>query len=322
MPGLMKGLAMQYLPLNYEQINIAAGSYNPSPIKAYNNWSYGYWQRSLFNRVMAVYDFKLPEEWGGSTRSFYYYCLIRWGYVTVFNRAKYGVIFQPCNLSAYNLYYQPVKCLVSNPAFEKGLELTIGTDCELIRLTPDYIGLWDIISRYAQQLSELDNAINIALVNSKFAWILGAHSKSAAEAAKKAIDKINKGEPAVVVDTKLTANNKPNDDAPPWEHLEFDVKGNYILTDLLTDFQTIMNAFDAEIGIPTVPYQKKERMVTEEATSRQYDSSARAIVSMDCLKHSIRLVNDMFGTDISVTLRYPDPTQVEVESEVTDNVNE
>lgn len=310
---------MQYLPFNYEQINIAAGSYNPSPVKAYNNRTFAYWQRSLFNRIMSVYDFTLPDEWKGTTRSFFYWCLIRWGYVAVFRTSEYGLIFQPCNIAGRNVYYQPITVTIGNPALPDITEKTLGIDCQLIRISPDYIGLWDIVSRYAEQLSELDNAINMAIINSKFAWILGANSKSAAEALKKAIDRINKGEPAVVVDSKLTANSKPGQDLEPWQHLEFDVKGNYILTDLLTDFQTIMNSFDAEIGIPTVPYQKKERMVTDEATSRQYDSSARAVVSMDCLQSSIEQVNTMFGTGISVKLRYPDPTEVQPESEVTED---
>ena len=31
--------------------------------------------------------------------------------------------------------------------------------------------------------------------------------------------------------------------------------------DKLRDIQTVLNSFDNEIGIPTVPYEKKERMV-------------------------------------------------------------
>lgn len=306
-----------YVPFNYEHINIAAGTYNPSPVKAYNNYSYAYWCRSLIQRIRAVYEFKLPDLWAGPVKDFFYWCLLRYGYVAVFKRDKYGLMFQPCNISGVSVYYQPTRATISNPAFKDSFDLEIGTECELIKLTPDYFGIWDIIQRYAGELSTLDNGINSALINSKFAWLLGARSKSAAEALKKALDKINKGEPAVVVDAKLMSGNKPGTDESPFELLDFNVKDNYILTDLLADFQTILNNFDAEAGIPTVPYQKKERMVTTESTMRMFDGSARAEVYLDCLQSSIDMVNKMFDSDIQVELRYPAPDQSE--SEVTDN---
>lgn len=294
-----------YLPFNYEQINIAAGSYNPSPIKSKNNYSFAYWCRSLFNRFCSVYKFDLPVMWKGSIRDFFYYCMIRFGYVAVFNSDEFGLSFQPANISGITFYYQPAKAIVSNPALKDSLELNIGTDCELLKLTPDYIGLIDIINRYADQLATLDNAVNIALINSKFAWILGANSKSAAEALKKAIDLVNKGQPAVVVDKKLIGQGAKPTDSEPWQHLDFEVKKNYILTDLLTDFQTLLNNFDAEIGIPTMPYQKRERLVSSETQLRQYDGSARASVWLDCFNSSAELVNIMFGTSIRAELRYP-----------------
>ena len=60
------------------------------------------------------------------------------------------------------------------------------------------------------------------------------------------------------------------------------------------------NNFNTEIGIPTVPYEKKERMVTSEAESKQIESLARATIWIDTLNNSFIKVNEMFGTNISV----------------------
>lgn len=290
-----------YTPLNYEQINLAAGFNNPSNVKSFNNKTYAFWERSLFQRACSVLQFELPESWQGEVKDFFYYCLFRFGYLTVFDSSEFGKVFQPCTLNGYNFYYQPVKALVSNPMYHG--ELVIGKDCELIKLTPDYMGIWDIISYYAEKLSTLDNAINMSLVNNKFAFIIGARNKTAGEALKKMLDKVNKGEPAVIYDMKLL--NDQQDKAEPWQFLErSNLKESYLTSDQLMDFQTLLNNFDTEIGIPVLPYQKKERMVVSEAESKVIDATSRSVVWFDTLTSSIEKVNKHFDLNISVSLRY------------------
>ena len=135
--------------------------------------------------------------------------------------------------------------------------------------------------------------------------LIGAKNKAAAEALKKAFDKINSGEPAVVLDKSLLLeqDNQSKDD--PWSFLErTNVKNDYLTTDMLMDRSTILSAFDAEIGIRSVPYQKKERLVTAEAESREQDSTARLMVWKATLDSSLELVNKMFGTDIRAEITY------------------
>lgn len=292
-----------YLPLNYEQINVAAGTYNPSSVKAYNNKTFAFWERALFQRACSVLKFDLPEEWTGSVKDFFLFCLFRFGYVAVFDSPEFGMSFQPCTLSGYNFYYQPVRALVANPL--ANLDMEIGTECEILKLTPDYMGIWDIIWYYAEKLSCLDNAINMSLINSKFSFMIGARSKAAAEALKKMFDRINKGEPAVFYDKTLINDRK--DTGPLWESPDIpNAKDNYLTHDQLQDFQTLINNFDCEIGIPTIPYEKRERMVTSEAESRTIDATSRSTVWYETLKSSIDRIKKLY-TDITldVELRYP-----------------
>lgn len=292
---------MQYIPFNYENINIAAGSYNPSPVKAYNNKTFSLWERALFQRACSVLQFELPESWQGPVKDFFYYSLFKYGRIAVFRTDDLGTVFQPCSLEGYDFYYQPVIARVDNPLYHK--DLLIGKDCELIKLTPDYYGIWDVISYYAEKLSTLDNAINMSLINNKFAFILGARNKTAGEALKKILDKVNRGEPAVIYDMKLL--NDPQDKDVPWQFLERkSLKDSYLTTDQLMDFQTILNNFDTEIGIPVLPYQKKERMVTSEAESKIIDATSRSVVWYDTITSCLIAVNNHFNLNISVKLRY------------------
>lgn len=294
-----------YVPLNYNQLNIVESSYQPSVVKN-NSVAFAYWQRSLFQRACSVLEFTLPDDWTGKTRDFFYYCLFRFGYVAVFERPEFGRVFQPATLNGINFYYQPTRALIANPAIPKSLDLEIGRDCEILKLTPDYIGIWPIIDRYAQKLATLDGAIDMSIVNNKFAFILAAKNKAAAAALKKMLDKVNAGEPAVILDMKVL--NDEVDKTEPWQSWMRDrLKENYLTTDQLKDQQTILNAFDAEIGIPTTPYQKQERMTDFESRSRSVDSKARMNVWLDTLNSSIEEVKKLYpDIKLSVKYRYED----------------
>ena len=309
---------MYYTPLNYEKINVMAGTYQPSTVKAFNNQYFAFWERSLFQRAQSNIILNVP--WDGSERDFLYYCLFKFGYVACLNTDEYGFIFQPCTLGGYDIYYQPTYCLISNPAFKKAgmsRQYDLHKEAELIKLTPDYYGTWDIISKFASQLAGLDSAINMSIVNSKFAYLLGARNKGAAAALKKVFDKMNEGNPTVVFDQKIL--NDQTDKEQPFQYVELPtLKNTYLMTEQLQNVQSILRAFDNEIGIKTIPYEKKERMVTAEAESTEMDACARATVWNNTLNESMQMVNKMFGTDMSAEIRNK-PSELEDDNEEVDN---
>lgn len=310
---------MRYTPFGYKEINAGAGMCSPSEVKYFNNRTFWFWERALFQRAQSVLDIKVPEAWEGSVKDFLYYCLFRFGKVVVSKNNIRGYFFNPCTLSGFDFYYQPTKALINNPAMEttgEKNELAIGSECEILKLTPDYLGIWDIIEYYACKLSLLDNAINMSLINNKFAFLLGVRNKQAGAAVKKMLDLINKGEPAVVYDSKLL--NDPTDKAEPWQFLERkDLKSSYLTTDQLRDFQTLLNNFDCEIGIPTVPYEKKERMVASEAESRRLDATSRSLVWFNTMTASIKEIKKLYpDIELSVDLRFkPEGGAEDVNSE-------
>lgn len=287
---------MFYAPLNTQSLNQLAGHYSPSMVKAYNNATYAYWERSLFQRAVSRIKTTLPENWEGSRRDFLLFCLLKLGFVFVSYSDSLGYWFNPGSLYGIDFYYQPTEFILANPRAEAlGLKsrYELHTEGELLKFMPDYMGIFDIISYYAEKLSALDNAINMSIINNKFAFILAAKNKATAEALKKILDKINKGEPAVFVDSVMM--NDPKDNDTPWQFIELQkLKENYVTDQQLIDFQTILNSFDAEIGINTVPYQKAERFVSAEANSRKNDSQARIQTAIECLKSSIKDIKKIY----------------------------
>ena len=308
-----------YVPLNYNNINFQAGTYSPSPVKNRNNKSFDYFVRSLFQRATSVFEWEVPDNWNGATKDFFLYCLFKFGFVAVSDFEQFGIGFQPCSLSGVDFYYQPTNAIIANPALDTSLDLKIHEEAEILKLTPDYRGIWDILEFYAGKLSTLDNAIDMSLINNKYAFFLGARNKTAGQALKKMLDLVNKGEPAVVWDMKLL--NDPTDkDLPFQEWKREHLKDSYLTTDQLLDFHTLINDFDAEVGIPTIPYQKKERLVSEEATAKQADGKARSVVWYECLQSSLLDIKKLYpDIKLSVKLRYE--TQGEGGEEVGNSEN-
>ena len=292
-----------YMPLNYDQINNIEGHIQPSMLKYCNSVTYAYWQRSLFQRAISTIDFEgLPDTWEASVRDFFYWCIFAYGYVGVFDTEEFGLSFQPGALYGFDFYYQPTEFIVANPKLNRRFK--IHEEAEIIKLTPDYRGIWDIISYYSMLLSALDSGINSSIVNSKFAYMMGAKNKAAAETLKKIFDKVASGEPAVVFDQSLLQQD-PQSKEDPYTFLErSNLKQSYLTTDQLMDRQTLLYAFDAEIGIQSLPYNKKERLVTAEAESRGQDSTARLQVWKATLDSSLELVNKLFGINITAELHY------------------
>ena len=142
----------------------------------------------------------------------------------------------------------------------------------------------------------------MSIINSKVPFILGAKTIAIAHTLKDIIDQVNKGEPAVFFD-KAIAIDPDDREGSPFQFLELQkIKDNYVLDKQLQDLQTILNNFDSEIGINTLPYTKSERLVSAEAVSRKIDSQARIKTAIDCLNSSAEMIKKLYP-DITLSFR-------------------
>lgn len=261
---------------------------------------YKYWFRSLLQKIDSSLKFRnLPETW---SQDFFMFCLWALGYVAVFKTdqdfadPKYGTAFQPCALEGYDIYYQPTHAQVSNPKFTKRFE--IGKDCEILKLTPDFAGVFDVLDYYASKLAELSKGIDQGLINTKFPLILTAQNEAQAATLKKVYDKVQKGESLVVWDdTENSDEMIPRKN--PFETWSQDFKATYIVGTMLDDMQKILNSFYMEIGLPT-SVDKKSHVLNEEADFQSAQSQARIACWITTLNESLEKINKMFGMEVTV----------------------
>lgn len=286
------------IPVSYDYINAYNHQYRPSTIHVKETGLSWYFKRYLIQKIISVFKFEgIPENWA---TDYFLYTLFVFGYCAVINTNKYGVIPQHCTLSGYNIYYRPNRAIITNPLFKRTIEARIGRDTELVRMSPDWCGVWDIVEYYADLMALTSETIAVNLINSKFSYVFAAEDKTSAESLKKLYDQIASGEPAAFADKKLF-----NDDgSPSWLVFTQNLKQNYIAGDLLEDLAKIDSRFNTEIGIPNVNIAKASGVGAAEVMANNIDTQSKVALWLDTIRESLERVNDMFGLNISVSLRF------------------
>ena len=287
-------------PYTYDFINKYNGKFNPSTVHVKNTALAGYFRRYYLQKAISVFDWTFPEEWSIiNADNYFLYVLYCWGFIGIIETDKYGVIPQQCTLSGYNIVYQPSRLMINNPLINRTLEPRINIEAALIQLQPDYLGILDIVDHYAQQKALLSEALAVNAVNSKLSFVFGANNKAQAESLKELYDKIMGGDPAVFIDSKLF-DNAGN---LQMTFINKDVKGSYIITDLLNDIKMLDDMFNTEIGIPNANHDKKERLLVDEVNANNFETKSKAQIWLETLKRGCKTARDLFGISLDVDWR-------------------
>ena len=293
---------------SYDFINKYNAHIKPSTVHTQENATAWYFRRYLLQKILSVYEFKgIPETW---SKDYFLYTLFLWGFVAVIETDKFGVIPQHCSLYGYDVFYRPTHVNIANPLLRGNLTPKIGTECELIKLQPDYGSCWDIISYYADLLALSTESLGVNLVNSKLAYVFACQDKTVAESFKKMYDKINEGNPAVFADKKLFDDNGD----PLWTTFQNNLKQNYVAGDMLNDMLKIDARFCTEIGIPNVNMAKKSGVTDNEVEANNADTKSKAEVWRETMLDGMQRVNKMFDLDLSVELRYKENYDVVIDN--------
>ena len=293
-------------------VDLLNGMQIPSTYYKEKSIAYRYWFRSLIHKIDSSIVFtNLPKGW---SNDFFMFCLWCKGYVLVFKTdrkdlkqfGENGIVFNPCTLGGYDFYYQPTYAIVANPhmsskfSYKFEMEGKDKDKAALLKLTPDFLGVLDIIDYYASKLAELSKGIDMSIINSKFGLIASASNEAQAATLKSVMDELQKGNPLVVYKDQLKESDEIMPRKEPFEIWIQELKKNYILTEQLADMQTILNSFYTEIGLP-VAIEKKERMITSEMDVASAQSQASIACWVETLRESLEIINEKFNLNIEVS---------------------
>lgn len=284
-------------PYSYQQINLIEGSYEPSTVHCANNNLTFFFRRYLLEKTYSVFKWVLPEWWNAD---YFRYVLYMSGFITVVNTDKFGVIPQISGLRGYNVFYAPTHAIITNPLISGILEPVIDEECVVIKLTPDYMGIGDMISYYADMMALCAEAAGMNVVNSKLAYMIAAKNKTMAEAMKKMFDQVQAGNPLVVYDSKYS----PEDDKNMVEFYSQNLRENFIAPDVFLTLKKIENEFACKIGLANVNSEKKERLTNDEVNANRDETYAIAETWLESLKSGCEKANKMFNIKMSVDWRF------------------
>ena len=170
----------------------------------------------------------------------------------------------------------------------------------LIKLTPDYCGICDLVGYYADLMAVAAESMGVNILNSKLAYVFGVDNQAAANSFKKMFDQINAGQPGVFIDKNLF----DEEGNPTWQTFAQDLRQNFIAPDLLETMNKIERMFENEIGIPnTGGTEKKERLIVDEVNANNVSTYSQAELWLQNIRSGCEEANAKFGISLAVDWR-------------------
>lgn len=287
---------MNNIPVSFNQLQILEYfNLQPASVMGRANHGVEYYKRLLYTKLYAKFDIQLPKEW---MLNWFRYWLFHFGSIGVIYTEKFGWICYPYGVEQRGLYYNPLAIVVNTPFTDKINVGIIGDNAAIIKCFDDYFGFDDIINHYAEKLANIDKDININLMNCNVAVAYAADDEKEAELIKEVYTQATEGKPLVT----YGRNKGKKVSNEPLEPLFRDVKGNYIINDLLDAKRTVMNEFLTDIGINNANTDKKERLITDEVAANNGETKALINVVYDNIMEGVEAVNKIAGLNIKITL--------------------
>lgn len=286
-----------YTPAAYGEIMGYNSQISPSTVHVKNTALARFFKRYLLQEAMSVFDWTMPESWD---RAYFLYVLYLWGYIAIVKTNKFGVIPQHGGLGGVNVYYGPQFIIITNPLLKRQYKLDINADCAVLRLQPDYCGLYDLVDYYGDIMALAAETAGVNLLNSRLSFVYGATNKASAESFKKLYDDIASGNPAAFVDKQLF----DEDGKLRVTLFNQDVGGSFIVPELLDCLRTVRCMFLTDIGIPNVNVMKQSGVTDSEIAANDFETRAKCSLWLDELKKGCKIARDLFpGLELDVNWR-------------------
>lgn len=279
----------------------------PSEVDGVANISAYYYRKKLFRLILARFEFgSLPDTW---EVDYFLDHLFGDGLIGVTD-TEAGLLALKCGATGIGIFDNPTQLQFANPILGS-FRRTIGEDCEFIRISYDFSGVWYLVDRYATMLAMCDSSVAVNLMNTKVSWVFGATSKQQAETFKKLYDDVSMGKPAVFTTNSNSAMLKENMFVMP-------AKQNFIADDVQLLKRKIINEFLTDIGINNTNLDKRERLTDDEVNANDVEVRFNIQHWYDNITDGIIKVNKMFNLDITCRIRDFDSEVREVVNELTE----
>lgn len=189
-------------------------------------------------------------------------------------------------------YYRPTKYVVANPWLKLDKEFTIDSDIVVINNTPYGDSILPVIGKYAVLNTDAQITLNLASVLNRITMLISASDDKTKQSAESFLQKILDGDFSVIGENAFFKG--VNMQTPP-------TQGTQQITQLIELIQYYKASLLNDLGLNANYNMKRERLNTQEV-SMNIDVLMPYVDSMLTERVTgVERVNNMFGTDISVT---------------------
>lgn len=191
-----------------------------------------------------------------------------------------------------NPYYLPTIAVIANPALKYNATLEINEQCVVVLNDYLYQGLTPIMNMYSSLQSEALTTLRYSLINERIPAITQADNDTVAESSKEFFNKIIDGDEYDIVITKALLDGL--------KVFPFNVRSN--IKDVIEANQYIKGSWLNELGINATFNMKREAINEAEACVNDDVLFPLIETMLECRKDGVKRINEMFGTNIEVTL--------------------
>ena len=253
------------------------------------NWHYKQYKNYMYARLQEMFTYKnLPDTIPEEMLELY---LLSAGtcFIAKYNGSIYA--FQGSFGGEPDAYYRPTLYTVANPALNLSEQFKIGIDGILMRNDKMWVGLDNLVSRYAYLMAT--NLITIKTVDIvlRCLALISAPDDKSKRSAEEFLTKLEKGEIGVIGENPFFEGIKMQ--SPPANN------GSY-LTQFIELHQYYKGSFYNEIGLNANFNMKREAIGKGEASLSQDSLLPLCDSMLECRIKDVEKINEMFGTNIEV----------------------
>lgn len=252
---------------------------------------YNYYINYLYEKLIRIFSYEnLPPTIPRDALENY---ILHNGYAGVTNNDKYGLVTVPATKYGVGLYpmYEPL-AQYCTPLMQ-GTDLVIGKDIVIVKNNSYQLSADTIVKRYARMLADCDATTNVVISNLRMPILPSFDNEESAESYKAVMVANRLGQVDTVIDKSFLQKGT----FTPYNGSQI---GNKVL-DIVETRNEILRTFLTEIGV-TVANDKRERMVVDEVNANSQMLLFNVADMLECRQDAVERINDLYGTNISVSL--------------------
>lgn len=233
--------------------------------------------------------------------------LFRWGKCIFFRDPDMSYMALECQQSGeVNVYGDPVWYIAHG--FNYNRRYT-ADECVVIENNLLRIPTQDMVMFYVNKIVEAERTMDVNIKANKTPVVFACDDKDVLTF-KQIFKQVDGNCPALFADKKINLDS--------WQ--VFDTKAKFLCNDLMDYKRSVESDLLTFLGINNTPIDKKERLITDEATSNNQLIDSFCELQLEARQRACDQINQLFGLNVTVEKRNTAPVDNGVES-VEDSEN-